>query len=226
MIPFDSSWFCHFASVKGNIQPAVLRSCIACQQPLDSARCNDLATLSHCQPGTSSISLKPIAQNKWNYPSDLSKTEREVLNMDRNSLLGFDVWKFPPLSSQVVGDVIGELVCTLTLDCGVRKSNENLEKPNSVEDLVDQLQDLDRHLHHLVAPIWRKRQNMATINNGRTCCVMLWPASHRWHKTGIWQWNIQQFDIIQHYLSLNSLMIHLVIILYIHKFANACASAT
>lgn len=33
----------------------------------------------------------------------------------KDSLLGFDVWKFPPLSSQVIGDKIGELVCTLTL---------------------------------------------------------------------------------------------------------------
>ena len=197
-------------SMEDPSQQAVLRSCIAGQQPLDSTRCNDLATLGHCQPGTSSKlfatdSAKEVKLYETilqTYPRLNEKcspwTATEKLGA-KDSLLGFDVWKFPPLSSQVIGDKIGELVCTLTL--------VEFERAKETQRNQTRLKTwwISFRIWIVISTIslrlFEEAKYGNIVKNGRMCCS------------------------IQHNLNL---MIHLVIILYvqIHTLANVCASAT
>lgn len=119
----------------------------------------------------------------------------------KDSLLGFDVWKFPPLSSQVIGDKIGELVCTLTL-VEFQRAKETQRNQTRLKTWWISFR-IWIVISTISLRLFEEAKYGNIVKNGRMC------------------WSIQD--------NLN-LMIHLIIkiILYIqiHKFANVCASAT
>lgn len=102
----------HFVKcVKIDLKQAVLGSCISCQQPLDRPRCNDLPTVCISRVPLDAIIFQYLAMEGSSAITNLTSCEQQHTS---TSLIWLYVWKFAPLSRQIVGHIVRELVCTLT----------------------------------------------------------------------------------------------------------------
>ena len=102
----------HFVKcVKIDLKQAVLGSCISCQQPLDRPRCNDLPTVCISRVPLDAIIFQYLAMEGSSAIINLTSCEQQHTS---TSLIWLYVWKFAPLSRQIVGHIVRELVCTLT----------------------------------------------------------------------------------------------------------------
>ena len=93
------------------LKQAVLGSCISCQQPLDRPCCNDLPTVCISRVPFDAIIFQYVAMEGISAITNLSGCEQQRTS---SSLAWLYVWQFAPLSRQIIGHIVSELVCTLT----------------------------------------------------------------------------------------------------------------